>query len=140
MSVHISCTRIDNPGMEYDEKAALARTGDTSKEAAAVRLKAARRSLKLGQLQLAKASGLTKAAISNAEAAASSYPSRKVLIYLYREHRIDLNFMICGEFSQLPGDVQDRLFDQLSQLENGLDQTEDSNPSPADEDSRQTQT
>ncbi|WP_306150618.1 helix-turn-helix transcriptional regulator [Roseovarius sp. MMSF_3281] len=117
--------------MTYDEKASLARTGDTGKEAAAIRLRAARKSIGLSQPELGKKSGLTKAAISNAEAA-SSLPSRKVMIYLYREHRIDFNFMICGEFSQLPGDVQDRLFETLSETESGQDQTQGSGSHPSD--------
>jgi transcriptional regulator with XRE-family HTH domain len=101
--------------MNYDEKSLLARTGDTSKKAAALRLRAARLAIGLSQAELGEAAKITKAAINNAEAALS-HPSRNVLIKLYREHRIDLNFMVCGEFSQLPGDVQDRLFETLSKL------------------------
>lgn len=113
MSVHISCTPVDNFRMDYEEKKALARTDDLSKEAAAVRLAAARRAAGLSQDQLGKAVGIKKAAISNAENA-QSYPGRSVMIHLYREHRIDLNFLVTGDFAQLPGDVQDRLFAELA--------------------------
>ncbi|MFC4731762.1 helix-turn-helix domain-containing protein [Salipiger abyssi] len=109
--------------MNYEEKSALARTGDFSKEAAALRLRAARNAAGLGQAELGKAAKITKAAISNSENA-QSYPGRSVMIYLYREHRIDLNFMICGEFAQLPGDVQDRLFAALEDEASALDQAQ----------------
>jgi transcriptional regulator with XRE-family HTH domain len=107
--------------MTYDEKSALAHTKDFSKEAAALRLRAARKSIGLGQTELGKAAGITKAAVSNAENA-QSYPGRSVMIYLYRQHRIDINFMVCGEFSQLPGDIQDSLFHALAAENNELDQ------------------
>lgn len=123
MSVHNSCTHAKMPHMDYDEKSALARTGDSSKEAAALRLRAARAAIGLGQTELGKAAKITKAAISNSENA-QSFPGRSVMIYLYREHRIDLNFMICGEFSQLPGDVQDRLFAALEDEERAAGRTQ----------------
>ena len=124
MSVHISCTHAKMQRMDYEEKRALARTGDFSKEAAALRLRAARRAAGLGQADLGAAAKITKAAISNSENA-QSYPGRSVMIYLYREHRIDLNFMICGEFSQLPGDVQETLFSALEAESHESDRTPD---------------
>ncbi|WP_239494573.1 helix-turn-helix domain-containing protein [Roseovarius amoyensis] len=123
MFVHIFCTCGDNREMTYEEKAALARTGDYSKEAVAVRLRAARNAAGLSQAELGKAARNSKAAISNAEQALS-YPGRPVLIYLYREHRIDLNFIVCGDFVQLPGDVQDRLFAALSGAIRGSDRSQ----------------
>lgn len=101
--------------MNYEEKKTLARTDDLSKEAAALRLTAARRAAGLSQDQLGKAAGIKKAAISNAENA-QSYAGRSVMIHLYRQHRIDLNFLVTGDFAQLPGDVQDRLFAELASI------------------------
>ncbi|MBY5974873.1 helix-turn-helix domain-containing protein [Ferrimonas balearica] len=98
--------------MTYEEKCALARTGDVSKEAAAARLIAARHAIGLSQKVLGEQAGITKAAVNNSERA-RSYPGREVLIYLYREHRIDLNFTMYGTFTQLPADVQERIFDAL---------------------------
>lgn len=108
--------------MTYEEKEALARTRDTSKEAAAVRLLAARRVTGLSQGEFGSATNVSKAAIANAENG-RSYPSRDAMIFLHREHRIDFNFMIAGEFSQLPLDVQTRLFETLASSVSELDQT-----------------
>jgi len=46
--------------------------------------------------------------------------------YFYRAHRIDFNFLLHGDFAQLPADVQARLFAALEALSNAPDQTEDS--------------
>lgn len=124
MSVHIPCTDADDFIMTYEEKAALARTSDFSKEAAALRLRAARNAVGMGQTELGKAIGISKAAISNAENAAS-YPGRSTMIYLYRAHRIDINFLMCGEFTQLPGDVQEKLFSAILNEKNEQDQMQD---------------
>lgn len=107
--------------MEYSEKRRLARTGDADKEAAGIRLRAARRVSGLSQEDLGSAGGVKKAAISNAEKG-MAYPNRSVLVYLHREFRIDFNFMIHGDFAQLPGDIQDLLFDALSDVESESDQ------------------
>lgn len=107
--------------MNYEEKRRLARTGESEKIAASVRLRAARRVTGLSQEELGRAGGVKKAAVSNAENG-SAFPNRSILIYLHREHRIDLNFMINGDFAQLPGDVQESLFASLSALEDDPDQ------------------
>lgn len=107
--------------MDHDDKRRLARTGDASKSASAFRLRAARSVSGLSQEALGEAGGVKKAAISNSEKGLA-FPTRSVLIFLHREFRIDLNFMIHGDFAQLPGDVQDRLFDALSALESEPDQ------------------
>lgn len=111
--VHIVCTSGDTLDMTYDDKVALARTGDFSKEAAAVRLRAARMAAGLSQEELGKAAGISKAAISNSEKALS-FPGRSALIFLYQAHRIDLNFTMAGQFAQLPGDIQEALFSALA--------------------------
>lgn len=121
MYVHKSCTAVDNHGMTYEEKCALARTGETSQEAVGFRLAAARRAVGLSQQGLADAAGVKKQAISNAENG-RSYAGREALIFLYREHRIDINFTMYGTFTQLPGDVQDRLFAELSDATSEPDQ------------------
>ena len=41
-------------------------------------------------------------------------PSIHVMRYLLEGHRIDFNFILHGDFVQLPGDVQDVLFEILS--------------------------
>jgi len=98
--------------MTFDEKERLARIRDSSKEAAGLRLKAARLFTGLSQEQFGLKAGVGKAAINNAEKA-RAFPGRDAMIYLHREHRIDFNFLIVGEFVQLPQDVQDRLFENL---------------------------
>lgn len=98
--------------MNYETKAALARTNDMSLEACTIRLRAARALTGLAAKDLAAACGMSKQALSSAENAVS-FPSRELMRYLYREHRIDFNFMINGDFVQLPGDVQDALFPAL---------------------------
>lgn len=106
--------------MDYEDKRRLARTGDFSLSAAAVRLRAARAVAGISQEELGRHGGVKKAAMSNAEKG-SAYANRATLAYLFREHRIDFNFMIHGDFVQLPGDIQDRLFDALALIERGED-------------------
>lgn len=108
--------------MTFEEKEQLARTRDSSMEAASMRFRAARRAIGLSQEQFGAAIGKGKAAINNAEKA-RSFPSRDMMLFLHREHRIDFNFLIVGEYAQLPGDVQDRLFSALADLKNEADQT-----------------
>lgn len=108
--------------MTFEQKEILARTRDASLEAAAARLLAARRVTGLTQAELGEFGGVKKAAIANAEKA-RAYPGRGVLLYLHREHRIDFNFMIAGEFVQLPQDVQERLFSALVETSKEADQT-----------------
>lgn len=111
--------------METRSKTDLARTGDESTEAAALRLRAARDAVGLSQIDLGNAVGRGKSAISNMEKA-RSFVSMDVMRYLFREHRIDFNFMMAGLYAQLPGDVQDRLFVALEALDSGAAQTPNS--------------
>lgn len=109
--------------MTSDEKQALARTGDMGIAACAIRLRAARHAADLSQTGLANALGLKRTTnISNMEKALT-YPNREVMSYFFREHRIDFNFLMSGHYSQLPGDVQDRLFPALEVAGNEWDQT-----------------
>lgn len=111
--------------MDHNEKRRLARTGDAEKDAAAMRLRAARLVSGLSQEALGAAGSVKKAAISNAEKGLA-YPNRSVLLFLHRDLRIDFNFMIHGDFAQLPGDVQSSIFDALLALEHESDQTHSS--------------
>lgn len=98
--------------MDFDLKERLAMTGDASELASGRRIRAARLFTSLSQEELANHAGTKKQAISNIENG-RAYPKRPVMIYFFREHRIDFNFLVFGQFSQLPLDVQERLFDVL---------------------------
>ncbi len=111
--------------MQLDQKIALAMTGDDSKKAQAIRLRAARMLAGLGQEELARQVGVGKSAISNMELAVS-YPSLPVMRYFYRGHRVDFNFFMNGDFAQLPGDVQEQIFPQLETAHSEWDRREGS--------------
>lgn len=98
--------------MDIEQKERLARINDMGIEACAIRLRAARQATGLPQKDLAKAAGVSKSVLNNAEAGLT-FPGRDVMRYLYRAHRIDFNFLMNGDFAQLPGDVQDALFPAL---------------------------
>lgn len=107
--------------MDYAEKERLAMTRDDSTKASAIRMLAARKLTGLSQDDLGKQGKVKKAAISNIEKG-KSYPSRALMVYLFREHRIDFNFIIYGHFSQLPADVTERLFPLLEEAHNAWGQ------------------
>lgn len=98
--------------MNFTEKQKLAHTDDTGLAACAIRLRAARKVVGLSSKEMARACGVSRTVYSNAESGAT-YPNRAVMKHLYRAHRIDFNFMINGDFAQLPGDVQDAIFPAL---------------------------
>lgn len=126
--------------MDIDQKSKLARVNDMGLAATAIRLRAAFVVTGLGQhLELARAAGISKTVLSNAMAG-TTYPNRDLMKYLYRAHRIDFNFLMNGDFSQLPGDVQDRLFPALIAAGNEWDQKEGSGRSPASQLPTQSQT
>jgi len=97
--------------MNIDTKERLARTGDVTPEAIRTRLLAARHSLGLQQLEVAKQLGLKKTTFHSQESRGA--PSIATMKFYYRQHRIDFNFILHGDFAQLPQDVQDRLFSAL---------------------------
>ncbi|SET75707.1 hypothetical protein [Paracoccus homiensis] len=110
--------------MDLEQKTKLARVNDMGLAATAIRLRAAYIVTGLPKQQdLAKASGISKTVLSNAMAG-STFPNRDVMKYLYRAHRIDFNFILNGDFAQLPGDVQDRLFPALEAATSEWDQKE----------------
>lgn len=122
----------DNARMDLESKTRLARLNDMGLEATAIRLRAAFLATGLGQQkELASAAGISKTVLSNAMAG-STYPNRDVMKYLYRAHRIDFNFVLNGDFAQLPGDVQDRIFPALETATSEWDQREGSGQSPSE--------
>lgn len=100
--------------MNIETKDALACRLDDSKSACATRLRAARLITGYSQKEAAQLAGVGATSWNNAEAG-RNYPSLQAMRWLFRAHRIDFNFLIAGEFAQLPGDVQDRLFAVLAQ-------------------------
>lgn len=98
--------------MEPQEKQRLSRHNDMSKEARAIRLRAARLAAGLAQTDVAAAIGVTGGAIGEMESGRNP-PSDAVMRFMFYEHRIDFNFLINGDYAQLPGDVQARLFPAL---------------------------
>lgn len=111
--------------MDYESKARLAHLHDMSLVACTIRLRAARYVTGLAAKDLAATCGISKQTLSSAENAAC-YPSREVMRFLYREHRIDFNFMMNGDFVQLPGDVQENLFPALERANSEWDRKQGS--------------
>lgn len=109
--------------MMVEDKERLARTGDMGLEAAAIRLRAAIKITGLQQKDFAEACGVKKTALNNATAGAT-YPNREVMKFLFRAHRLDFNFMMHGDFAQLPGDVQERIFPAIEVATREWDQRE----------------
>lgn len=127
-------------GMDIDTKTQLAHVNDMGLAATAIRLRAAFTVTGLPQhLDLARAAGISKTVLSNAMAG-TTYPNRALLKYLHRAHRIDFTFMMNGDFSQLPGDVQDRLFSALEVANSEWDQREDLSRSATSRQPPQSQT
>ncbi|MFN3314562.1 MAG: hypothetical protein ACK46Q_14000, partial [Hyphomonas sp.] len=130
----------DNRDMDLDRKTQLARVNDMGLAATAIRLRAAFIASGLQQHKdLAKAAGVSKTVLSNAMAG-DTYPNRDVMKYLYRAHRIDFNFLMNGDFAQLPGDVQERLFPALEAADSEWDQREGSDRARAKQTSLQAKT
>lgn len=116
--------------MDIEEKERLARLNDMGLEALAIRLRAARLTTGLSQKDLAEKAGVSNTVLNNAEQGVTA-PNTLVMRYLYRAHRIDFNFLLNGNFSQLPADVQDRLFVQLEVATSEWDRRERSDRSPS---------
>lgn len=98
--------------MDIELKERLAKLGDISPEAVRTRLLAARNSIGMKQQDVAGAVGLKKTTFNSQEMRGA--PSAATMRYYHRQHRIDFNFILHGDFAQLPLDVQERLFAQLS--------------------------
>lgn len=106
--------------MDIEKKEQLAKVGDISPEAIRVRMLAARKSIGMKQQEVAAEVGLKGTTFNSQEMRGA--PSMKTLRYYHRQHRIDFNFILHGDFAQLPLDVQERLFAQLSGEETTTDQ------------------
>ena len=98
--------------MDIEVKEQMARLGDVSPEAIRTRLLAARKSIGMMQQDVAKAVGLKNQTFNSQEMRGA--PSIKTMRYYHRQHRIDFNFILHGDFAQLPLDVQDRIFSALA--------------------------
>jgi transcriptional regulator with XRE-family HTH domain len=103
--------------MDYRDMERLALRNRADKAAAGWRLLAARTCVGMSQDQVGAIIGKGKAAVSHMENG-RAYPHRAVLLFFYRQHRIDFNFFMNGDFAQLPADVQDRLFAAIASLGN----------------------
>lgn len=113
------------PMMQQDRIAQLTHMGDMGAKACAIRLLAARTFAGKTQGEVATEVGIKKTALSNMETA-RSFPTRAVMQYFYRRYRVDFNFLLNGDFAQLPGDVQDALFSALEAANSVWDQREGS--------------
>jgi DNA-binding XRE family transcriptional regulator len=111
--------------MDINDKILATMQGDMSLMACAVRLHAARLVTGMQQQSFAEAAGIKKTTFNNMETG-RSFPSREVMRYLYRGHRIDFNFILHGDFAQLPLDVQGALFQKLSAARYEWDRRENS--------------
>ena len=98
--------------MRFEEKETLTRQRDTSDEAVAVRLKAAVTVTGLRQNEIAAALNLSSKTLNSQ--IMKGRPSIDLMAFLYREHRIDFNFVLFGDFAQLPSDVQAELLTALA--------------------------
>jgi DNA-binding XRE family transcriptional regulator len=111
--------------MNILEKEQLAHIGDMSKNACAVRLLAARISTGLTQSEASHQSGVANNSLNNMERG-RQFPNREIMRFYFRAHRIDFNFLMHGDFSHLPADVQAQLFDALPTAIRASDQTSNS--------------
>ncbi|WP_422028113.1 helix-turn-helix transcriptional regulator [Roseovarius sp.] len=108
-------------GMDIDEKERLSHKGDTSPTAQAIRLRAARIMSGLKAKDLASNIGVSKTVYSNAENGVN-YPNIEIMRYIYRAFRLDFNFQMNGEFSQLPFDLVERIIPALQRANDEWDQ------------------
>lgn len=103
----------------------LARTGEATKDATAIRLRAAIHAAGMTPTIFARRSGQQPNAVFNS-LGARSFPSIPSLHTLYRSHRIDPAFVLFGDYRHLPTDVQDGIFSALEAAASARDQSEDS--------------
>lgn len=100
--------------MTIEEREKLFRLNDDSDEAVSIRLRAAREVAGFKrQRDFSEALGLNYQTYHSQEK--KGRPSPSTVRFLYRNHRIDFNFVYNGDFLQLSGDVQAALEATLSQ-------------------------
>jgi hypothetical protein len=93
----------------------LAQTGDLSRQAACRRFRAAVHASGYAQQKaFAAALGIRGVTSVNNVFKERQFPSRDMIAVLFQGHRVDFNFVLAGQFSQLPGDLQDALFAALA--------------------------
>ena len=109
------------------DKDSLTLLGRSDIAASAIRMRAARLAAGLSQQALADAMGQRISSISNIERA-KNFPGWPTMVFLYKEHRVDVNFLVTGNYAQLPADVQASLLSQLVQIHATTDLLEDSAP------------
>lgn len=91
--------------MTIEEREKLFRLNDDSDEAVAMRLRAAREVAGYKrQRDFAEALEINYQTYHSQEK--RGRPTASTVRFLYRNHRIDFNFVYNGDFLQLPGDVQ----------------------------------
>ncbi len=115
--------------MNIVEKERLARLGDMSKEACSLRLLVARDTTGSSQMEISQQAGIANNALNNMEKG-RQFPNREIMKFFYRAHRIDFNFLMHGDFAQLPQDVQEALFERLAARSNEMDRTTNSGSNP----------
>lgn len=108
--------------MDFDAKQRLARTGDVSNDAASFRLRAGRESLepKISQKAMAERLGVPQTTYASWETG-DAYPPPPIIRHFRREHDIDFEFVMYGDWRRLPGDVQERVFDAMLALQAKMD-------------------
>lgn len=100
--------------MDIRTKDQLSLRDDSSIEACAIRLSAARKAIGMAQQAMAEAAQVKATALNNAEKA-RNYPNMATMLYLHRYHGIDFNFMIAGDYSRLPAALVPAIFDTLAE-------------------------
>jgi len=107
--------------MNIIEKETLSRLGDMSVEACSARLVAARQTTGMSQLEVSQQADVANNSLNNMERG-RQFPNREIMRYFYRAHRIDFNFLMHGDFAQLPQNVQAALFEKLAGAGSAPDQ------------------
>lgn len=101
--------------MDTEEKERITRFRDSSPDAIARRLKAARLTVEKSQKKFSELIGVAQTTYNTQEVKGS--PRFEVLDYLYRNHRIGANFILWGDVYTLPADVQDTVVASLLALD-----------------------
>lgn len=109
--------------MDIMEIERLTRLGDMSKDACSIRLLAARLTTGLSQLEASEFAGIANNALNNMEKG-RQFPNREIMRYYHRAHRIDFNFILHGDFAQLPQDTQAALVEKLAAFDRFLRERE----------------
>lgn len=108
--------------MDLIDEDALARLGDMSKEAAAIRMRAAFQLTGIAEQQKMAAAAGVKKTTFNQMWKGFSYPNREVMRFLFRRHGIDFNFLMIGDLSFLRSDKRERMTSALRDATSAWDQ------------------